>query len=79
MATLISQTTLLPIIDDYVEVPDLGSTLRLSMSDALAAIPGSYISNFTINKQQRFFVLPTFERSTGYTEDWFAILRAAAS
>ena len=79
MATLINRRQYLPIINGYVEVPDLDQDKSLTLTDALATISGSKVTRWTINKNQRKFELPTFERSDRFPDDWYAQLRAAAS
>ena len=74
--TQINQRTLLPIINEYVIIPDEPINKRISISDAITAVPGS---SFAIFINQKHFVLPTFERSGGYPEDWYAELRTASS
>lgn len=74
--TPIDEQVYLPIINGYVVVPDIAQNKRLTLTNALAAIPGSTFLTFV---NQRFFMLPEFERTTGYPEDWFAILRASSS
>ena len=75
MAILIEQARKLPIINGFVIVPDIPFNRRVNINLALATITGSSLSEFFINEQQRFFVLPNFDRSTGFPEDWFAQLR----
>jgi hypothetical protein len=74
----INQRNALPIINGYVSVPDINSTDRLTVAEALATIDGSYISDYKINGQ-RFLMLPDFERFTGYPTDWYNQLRSAAT
>ncbi len=74
--TQIDEKVYLPIINGFVIVPDIAQNKRLLTADALAAIPGSSMETFV---NQRFFMLPEFERSGGYPEDWFAILRAQSA
>ena len=74
----IDQRTFLPIINDYVEVPDIGGTVSVLLATALNTISGSYVTTFDLHGR-RLFVLPDFDRWNGYTADWFAQLRAVAS
>lgn len=74
--TTIDEKVYLPIINGFVVVPDAEPNKRLRTADALVAIPGSTISTFI---RQQFFMLPEFERTGGYPEDWYAILRAYSS
>lgn len=78
METLVYRRQYLPIINRDVAVPDLPLDKRLSLADALNTIPGSRVTTFTINRGQRRFQLPDFEREDRFPEDWYAMLRAAA-
>jgi len=74
----IDQRTSLPIINNYVSVPDVGGSVRVSLATALSTISGSYVTNFNLHRR-RLFMLPDFDRWDGYTNDWYAQLRAVAS
>jgi hypothetical protein len=78
-AQTIQQQNLLPIINDFVIVPDGDKELRLPLVDALTAVVGSRISTFTIDKRQRLFKLPANQSNTGYPEDFYAELREAST
>jgi hypothetical protein len=78
-AITIRQQNLLPIINNFVIIPDVGSTKRLALDTALAALPGSSITTFFIDKRQRLFKLPEHQSDTGYSDDFHAILRGASS
>jgi hypothetical protein len=71
----------LPVINGFVEVPGLIDTenSRLTLSDALSAVPGSstLVKPF-VDKQRRLFVLPDFQSNLGYPNDYYQILRDAA-
>jgi hypothetical protein len=78
-AITIQQQNLLPIIDNFVIVPDVGKTKRLDIDTALAMLPGSSVTTFFIDKQQRLFKLPAHQSDTGYPDDFYGILREAAA
>lgn len=64
----------LPVINGFVSVPNLAAGLRVSLSDALAAISGSYIIRLD---DRTLYWLPQFEKSNGYpTSDYYATLRS---
>lgn len=80
---LISRRSQLPIINGFVYVPDIGdlTNKRLTLADALAAIPGSTveINPLITDIEQSWFVLPEFDREIQFPADYFQILRDAAS
>ena len=55
--------------------------MRLLLADALAAVVGStvLINPFKTDIEQDLFVLPEFDRDDGFPEDFYQILRDAAS
>jgi len=83
MATVIDRRSQLPIINGFISVPDIGDLVnkRLTIAQALAAIPGStiQINPFVTDIEQRLFVLPEFDRVNQFPLDYFQILRNAAS
>lgn len=87
MLTEINIERKLAVINGFVEIPDGQRTLRtkLTPEDVVALIPGSRI--IRLGKapsrivDQEWVVLPAYERSSSPQppDDYFAILRAAAS
>ena len=81
-ATNIDIRRKLAVINGFVEIPDGQRTARtaLTPSQVLNLIPGAVrtrVGNSQIIDQE-WIQLPDFDRSDGYPEDWYAILRAAA-
>jgi len=80
---MIQQANFLPIVNERVVVPDqersLGIDVSLPVDDALTAIPGSRITRILNHDDPRYFELPAFESGLGYPEDFYAILRTAAT
>lgn len=80
---LINRRSQLPIIDGFVCIPDIGdlTNKRLTIADAIAAIPGSTIkiNPFVTDVEQSWFVLPEFDRENQFPLDYYQILRDTAS
>jgi hypothetical protein len=74
--TPIDEQVFLAVINGYVAVPNIADNKRLTLAQALAAIPSATIQ-FMLGRT--YYVLPSFDRSNQYPEDWFAILDAAAT
>jgi hypothetical protein len=74
--TEINQQNYLSVINGKVDVPDLPKSKRLTIAAALSAVAGS---DLQFKFGRKIFALPTFERTDGYPEDWYTILRDAAS
>lgn len=81
--TPVNRRSTLPIIDGFVEVPDLNKqvNLRLALADAITAIPGStvQVNPFITDREQNLYVLPEFDRENQFPEDYYQILRDAAT
>ena len=62
----------LPVINNYVSIPDKSMNRRLTLNEALIIIADSAIEFIDGRKYLSF---PEFERSA-YPEDWYSELRA---
>jgi hypothetical protein len=73
----------LPIINGFVQPPDGQLTLRNSLDPVVAesAIDGSFTRQISGNMRsdREWYILPPYEVQDGAPEDWFAILRSAAT
>jgi len=74
--TTVNEQISLRIVNRNVIVPDLPKGSKLSISDALVAVPNAIIER---KVNQYFFILPEFNRSVQYPIDWFNELRLAAN
>jgi len=70
----IDQENALPIINDYVIVPN-NINKRININDALTAAPGSTLR---FQDDQIFLILPEFVSNDIYPVDWYQILRDAS-
>jgi len=71
----------LAIVNKFVEIPDGQQTLRtkLTAADVLTLIPGAeYEKLGTLQRDQRWIVLPEEGRLSGPSADYYQILRDAA-
>lgn len=73
---LVDEQISLRIVNRNVIVPDLPKGSKVSISDALDAVPYSTLER---RVDQYFFVLPAFDRSAQYPTDWFDVLRSVAT
>jgi hypothetical protein len=80
MFTEINEVVKLAIIDGFVEVPGIEYNKRLRESDALNILSSTASdASIEIIAGRRYLVLPAFDRTLQYPEDWFAMLRAGSS
>lgn len=70
----IDQENAIPIINDYVIVPN-NIRKRININDSLTAVPGSTIR---FQDNQIFFMLPEFVSNDIYPVDWYKVLRDAS-
>lgn len=78
----INITRKLAVINGFVEIPNSTADEKnlVTLDEALSLIPGS--TTVTVGshvEDQTWFVLPAFDTDNGPAQDWFQVLRDAAT